>query len=1076
MQMNDRNMHTYPKVSAGCLAALFLCLSLVNLSAQTSIAPADLKPEQVAADLKPEQVAAPAEKTNTAKEEVLQLNPFIVTGSEDRGYASSATLSGSRLDTQSKYLAASITEVNQTMMRDLGTFQMNEVMDFTPNAMSYDNGRSGGLTDLNQNGSITGSFRSSIRGSIVGSTSRDFLGTRVPDDAYNTDRISVNRGPNSILFGLGSPQGIVNAVSSWPEMKNKYKISTLIDNWGSHRETFKLNQEIIKGKTAIILAGLNEDKQTIMKPSDRLSRRLYGAITIKPLKDTTIRANFENGQMRAAAARPWPVDDGLSTWRKAGANEVPPELEAGGARFGSSLTLSPAQTAQLPALAAQLTQLGFQLGPAGTNSRPTVILNSNSAMPYTNSLGEAVSRYNLGVGVANVQNFTLVDSPIPYTVNTAGWSTGFRQNWQSHMVIVDQAIGKNLFIQGIFNRVNSDFIVNNSAPLPQNTLQIDKNELVADIYGNVIKNPNYNRYYVGYFNSGIQHSYIDDENALIQAAYTLDLRNRFHGAWGEILGHHKFLALGQRSSSDIVFLISTPRNMYPDALAGKLPQANPAYFTSIANQNNQILEVKSYIDPKDSSTWAMRDILTDVWGQYQELWHDSALPARNASGVTPGWVVQSANRNYQIIDSQVVVMQNYFWKDRIALTLGLRKDTSKVTSMATGATSAVKGMNGLDNFVSNIYLADRIKGNAAYPTTTYEQVGRTKTLGVVVHPLPWLGFFFNESDNFNSIGSAANVDVFGRILPPSSALGRDWGIRMELLKGKVYLNVSRYTMKQENVPNGFFKQTFGGSFVGENVRVTLSQELFNQTGKQEFLFRPWVSPSQQQFWNGTGGVEEYGYEASLTANPTPNWRITASFSKQFSASAGYGGVEQEWHDWALDFVKKNYPATLDVSTLVGQRGVPETLRQDFEDIQTTINQMQSLAGRRDSRQPEYTGTLITGYDFTHGWLKGTSIGGNYRYRGRQAIGYAFKTGSKVLFDADKPFYGPVRCPIGVFAAYTFKMPGRTKCRVQVNADNINFNDQLYPFLETDDGNGNPLVVKYAVGQGTTYAASVTFDF
>jgi len=422
------------------------------------------------------------------------------------------------------------------------------------------------------------------------------------------------------------------------------------------------------------------------------------------------------------------------------------------------------------------------------------------------------------------------------------------------------------------------------------------------------------------------------------------------------------------------------------------------------------------------------------------------------------------------------VMQNYFWKDRIALTLGLRKDKSKVASMATGATSAVKGMNGLDNFVSNIYLADRTKGNAAYPATNYTQVGRTKTTGVVVHPLPWLGFFFNQSDNFNSIGGAANVDIFGRPLPPSSALGRDWGIRMELLKGKVYLNVARYTMNQKNVNNGFFKQTFGGSFVGENVRVTLSQELFNQTGKQEFLFRPWVSPAQQQFWNGVGSVKEYGYEASLTANPTPNWRITASLSKQFSASAGYGVIEQEWHDWALDFVKKNYPSTLDVSTLVGQRGVPETLRQDFEDIQTTIDQMQSLAGRRDSRQPEYTGTLITGYDFTHGYLKGTSIGGNYRYRGRQAIGYAFKAGSKTLFDADNPFYGPLRCPIGLFAAYTFKMRGDIKCRVQVNADNINFNDQLYPFTATDDGTGHPLVFKYAVGQGTTYAASVTFDF
>ena len=53
---------------------------------------------------------------------------------------------------------------------------------------------------------------------------------------------------------------------------------------------------------------------------------------------------------------------------------------------------------------------------------------------------------------------------------------------------------------------------------------------------------------------------------------------------------------------------------------------------------------------------------------------------------------------------------------------------------------------------------------------------------------------------------------------------------------------------------------------------------------------------------------------------------------------------------------------------------------------------------------------------------------------------------------------------------------RIRCRLQLNANDINLSDDLYPFEMTDDGTGKPVVVKYAVGQGTTWALSATFDF
>ncbi|MGY8694558.1 MAG: TonB-dependent receptor plug domain-containing protein, partial [Verrucomicrobiia bacterium] len=49
-----------------------------------------------------------------------------------------------------------------------------------------------------------------VRGLVSANLTRDYFQTDVPFDAYNTSRVTVNRGPNSILFGLGSPGGVIN--------------------------------------------------------------------------------------------------------------------------------------------------------------------------------------------------------------------------------------------------------------------------------------------------------------------------------------------------------------------------------------------------------------------------------------------------------------------------------------------------------------------------------------------------------------------------------------------------------------------------------------------------------------------------------------------------------------------------------------------------------------------------------------------------------------------------------------------------------------------------------------------------
>ena len=65
-----------------------------------------------------------------------------------------------------------------------------------------------------------------MRGLASADNTRDFFVTDIPWDSYNVDRIDIQRGPGSILFGLGSPAGIVNASMNSAGFRNKGSANT----------------------------------------------------------------------------------------------------------------------------------------------------------------------------------------------------------------------------------------------------------------------------------------------------------------------------------------------------------------------------------------------------------------------------------------------------------------------------------------------------------------------------------------------------------------------------------------------------------------------------------------------------------------------------------------------------------------------------------------------------------------------------------------------------------------------------------------------------------------------------------
>jgi hypothetical protein len=264
--------------------------------------------------------AAPA-----AEGEVLQLSPFEVQASSNEGYLATSSLAGSRLNTALKDIASAITVVTPQFMQDTGARNLTDLLVYTTNTEI--NGMAGNYTgvDLGKDGasSQNGNLRNPqsgnrVRGLGSADITRNYFPTDIPLDAYNTDNIEIQRGPNSILFGLGSPAGIINGALKSPILgERKSKVEVRVNNFGGMRGSLDTNVPL--GKTlGFRLDLLKEDERFRQKESYADTMRGTGALRWEPKLAksifTQITANLELGETDSSRPRfALPVDM-ISNW------------------------------------------------------------------------------------------------------------------------------------------------------------------------------------------------------------------------------------------------------------------------------------------------------------------------------------------------------------------------------------------------------------------------------------------------------------------------------------------------------------------------------------------------------------------------------------------------------------------------------------------------------------------------------------------------------------------------------------------------------------------------------------------
>ena len=271
------------------------------------------------------------ESSETEEETVYELSPFEVSADSDIGYLATSTLAGSRLNARLEDVPASISVVTKEFLEDIGAKDAGDLLSYTVGTEvagtrgNFTNtstpGTAGNPTDIENVRS--GGQGTRVRGLAEADITRNFFQTSIPFDSYNTARVEISRGSNAVLFGLGSPAGIINNATEKALFENLGRVRLEVDSFGSVRAEINVNREIIDDVLAVRVAGLANNRKFEQDDAFQDHRRTYVAASFQ--KDfvgkqngawgrTIINANFEDGGIDSNNPRTTPPADLITPW------------------------------------------------------------------------------------------------------------------------------------------------------------------------------------------------------------------------------------------------------------------------------------------------------------------------------------------------------------------------------------------------------------------------------------------------------------------------------------------------------------------------------------------------------------------------------------------------------------------------------------------------------------------------------------------------------------------------------------------------------------------------------------------
>ncbi len=908
---------------------------------------------------------------------VVELSPFTVNATADKGYRAENTLAGSRLNTSLRDTPSSVSVFTEKFLEDLG---INQIEDF----IGYTVGATLGVQDTNAasnaNAAING--QSLVRGidirGIGASQGIDYFKSITPNDGYRIGRYDESRGPNGILFGISSAGGLINQSSILATTsRNSGRLSYETGDGGvsANRWEVRANQVVVPKKLAFAVAAVDQQNSGWRKPDYQDKRRLFGTVTFTPTDRVTLRVAGERGNEFGSRVAPYPLFDGALAW-----------LDNRNAKGVAAVTFVPnnAATATPAQLAVGVVGRNQALTTAVPGIRRFVYIENDGTLfnsagtLLTGSYDNPAVRSPTGEpGVSGVTLSLNDPSYVPRELNSGGPGMYRDQNFHNYTVSLDWRITKRLNVNFSHNYQHTDLlspVITGTNPM----LSGDANTLQG-VGGPA--NPYAGRLYIdaSWINGDHRASYRESRVSL---AYDLEPKWKW-------LGTHRLASMVSRSK-DVDF--------YNSQVWGFLG----APFNAAAdNQSNRISQ-RLYLDEKNPGAFQAAD------------WRKLPRTARvGATNYDAGWINGAAgtNNSYatQESDARLAVVQSHFLNRRLVTTLGYRVDSADITSYAFGTDPVLK---------SSIVDYDVSRA------TVNSVRGITRTQGAVLHATSWASLIANWSTNIGIPTFTNKVLPNGLIPSPSKGEGSDYGIALDLLENRLSMKAVYFqTDSTGNTGSGGIDARYNqrniriadalqGPLVGPGLTYTAAQWAPIRAGIT-------VPVSAQMFDQTTSG-----YEFSAVANPTKNWRVTANYSYTDRIRQNSGGADAiPWYGYTfggkllVEGVKQNPDArytitpsaftttgtvakwlelaakspAADLTRLVttGTTTAAQEILNMIRDINDDIQQNEQRWGLRPHKL-----SVFTAYDFTTGRLKGLTAGAGYRWRSPNVIG-RYANGSEI---------------------------------------------------------------------------------
>jgi len=870
------------------------------------------------------QAPAPvSDDTSRSSDEIVTLSPFEVVSTEDNGYAATSSLAGSRLNTQLRDVASAISVVTTEFLKDTGSTNLRDVLVYTTSTEVSGIGGNfyGGNADDNayRNQMLANPQSGTrVRGLNTADLTRNFFVTSIPMDSYNTSRIDIQRGPNSILFGLGSPAGIINNTLKDPDLDKLHGEAQLrFGSYESHREVVDLNVPLIKGQLGLRVAALNDEAKYRQDFTFNHDKRVYGALRWQPKLASHIftQSDIKGEQGKIRGNRPISVTsaDFITNWfgplnkylmyDPLTSNGIPqepdgtqyPELSHyfAGAPARDWWNSSPATIYQNPATGAigngaldayrqrdgspwgglsGVTNPNLDEGGTGTWNRNTAAFYAGNPIisDLISNFESSTGRTFSGFGAALWPTQMILGGPLAFIDRTmAGPNKGewnkfdtidlsFTQTYFNGRLGLNAAYYRENYESGFANTINS------------NRVTVDVNATLRDNSAN----PDVGRPYI-VSPSGGRIAEEDRESWRVTAYYKFDLADhlgRDH-LLGKIFGEQTFTGIVSRQRYEN---FSRDFNLYAwDANTYGVPflsSANHQAWWGLHYIGDSLLNVANFDAipaasihgvTTDHSPPASQNVL--VWDNNSSTWHNANLTLLNWHDSLDD-LYTGAAQGYDTTDSTAFVWQGKLLNGALVPLFGWRQDKyerwDKPAALIRDPFNAVLPYSADWNYYNVTPLkADeqrRSWGAVLHVNELLELFGLRRLprgLGV--------SFTYNDSNSFRP--SEVGRDINGDQFPAPSGETKDYGVLITALDNKLSLRVNWFETVQKNTTLNRGPSTFWAKAGIARTMNTLAQEAWGSWSADGTQAAPERLVNRWFFGDS--------YDSSLASQPIPaDWR------------------------------------------------------------------------------------------------------------------------------------------------------------------------------------------------------------